>query len=161
MLAGLETGWLVNYNGNQKVLKNEEPVLRKIEFRPAQIKQLSYESIHHPHHIVRRRMQALLLKSQGVLHKEIAKILEISETTLRTYFDLYLSGGVERLKLLHYQGQPSQLHPKKDEIVAALEAEPPATLKEAQAIIKEVTGLERSLTQIGQFLKKTRLSGAR
>ncbi len=91
----------------------------------------------------------------------MAKILDISETTLRTYFDLYLSGGLEALKALSYQGQPSQLHQKKDEIVTALEAEPPATMKEAQAIIKAVTGLERSLPQVSQFLKKTRLSGAK
>lgn len=135
--------------------------MRKIEFTAAAIKQLSYESVHHQHHIVRRRMQALLLKSQGVLHQEIAEILDISETTVRRYFDLYLTGGVEALKTLHYQGQPSQLHQKRDEIVMALEADPPATLKESQAIIKAVTGLERSLPQISEFLKKTRLSAAK
>jgi len=135
--------------------------LRKIEFTLAEIKQLSYESIHQQHHIVRRRMQALLLKSQGVLHQEIAKILEISETTVRTYLDLYLSGGVEALKTLPYQGQPSQLHQKAAEIVRALETDPPATLKEAQATIKAVTGLERSLPQISEFLKKTKLSAAK
>lgn len=135
--------------------------MRKIEFTLAEIKQLSYESIHHQHHIVRRRMQALLLKSQGVLHQEIAEILEISETTVRTYIDLYLSGGVEALKTLSYQGQPSQLHQKAAEIVRALETDPPATLKEAQATIKAVTGLERSLPQISEFLKKTKLSAAK
>ena len=135
--------------------------MRKIEFTSAVIKQLSYESIHHQHHIVRRRMQVLLLKSQGVLHKEIAEILDISETTVRTYLDLYLSGGLEALKCLHYQGQPSQLHHQKDEIVLALEADPPATMKEAQATIKAVTSLERSLPQVSEFLKKTRLSGAK
>ena len=128
--------------------------MRKIEFTLAEIRQLSYESIHHQHHIVRRRMQALLLKSQGVRHQEIAEILDISDTTVRTYFDLYLSGGLEALKTLHYQSQPSQLHQRADEIVMALEANPPATIKEAQAIIKAVTGLERSLPQISEFLKK-------
>ena len=135
--------------------------MRKIEFTLAEIKQLSYESIHHQHYIVRRRMQALLLKSQGVRHQEIAEILEISETTVRTYIDLYLTGGVEALKSLHYQGQPSQLHQQADEIVRALEADPPATMKEAQATIKAVTGLERSLPQISEFLKKTKLSAAK
>ena len=43
----------------------------------------------------------------------------------------------------------------------ALEADPPATMKEAQATIKAVTGLERSLPQISEFLKKTRLSAAK
>jgi len=42
--------------------------MRKIEFTREEIKQLSYESIYHEHHMVRRRMQALLLKSQDLLH---------------------------------------------------------------------------------------------
>ena len=83
--------------------------MRKIEFTQEQIKELSYENIHHKHHLVRRWMQALLLKSQGLLHKEIIEILGISETTLQEYFDLYLGGGVEALKELHYQGKASFL----------------------------------------------------
>jgi len=106
-------------------------------------------------------MQALLLKSQGVRHQDIAEILGISGTTLREYFDLYLAGGVEALKELHYQGKANLLVEKKDEIITALEADPPATYKEAQAKIKEVTGLERSLPQVREFLKKTNLSVAK
>nr|MBC8249577.1 helix-turn-helix domain-containing protein [Anaerolineales bacterium] len=89
--------------------------MRKIEFTEEEIKQLSYESIHHEHHIVRRRMQALLLKSQGLRHHKIAAILDISETTLREYLDLYLDGGIEALKELHYQGKANLLRERKDE----------------------------------------------
>ena len=135
--------------------------MRKIEFTQEQIKQLSYESIHHEHYIVRRRMQALLLKSQGLLHKDIVEILDISETTLREYLDLYLAGGLDALKELPYQGKANLLGEKKDEIIAALEANPPATYKEAQAKIKEVTGLERSVPQVREFLKKTNLNVAK
>lgn len=135
--------------------------MRKIEFNQEQIKQLSYESIHHEHHLVRRRMQALLLKSQGLRHKEIVEILSISETTLREYLDLYLAGGVEALKELHYQGKANKLAERKDEIIATLEANPPATYKEAQAKIKEVTGLQRSVPQVREFLKKTGLTVAK
>ena len=135
--------------------------MRKIEFSQEQIKQLSYESIHQEHYLVRRRMQALLLKSQGLRHKDIVEILSISETTLREYLDLYLAGGVEALKELHYQGKANLLAEKKAEIIAALEANPPATYKEAQAKIKEVTGLQRSVPQGREFLKKTSLTVAK
>jgi hypothetical protein len=47
------------------------------------------------------------------------------------------------------------------EIIAALEANPPATYKEAQARIKAVTGLQRSLPQVREFLKKTSLFAAK
>lgn len=128
--------------------------MRQIRFSQDDIKQLSYQSIHHPHRLVRRRMQSLLLKSQGVAHQEIGLYLNISQTTLRKYFDLYLSGGVEALQQLHYQGKTNHLLQQKEVIVAALEVNPPTTLKQAQAIIKEVTGLERSLPQVRAFLKK-------
>ena len=131
--------------------------MRRIEFTQEQIKELSYESIHHKHHIVRRRMQALLLKSQGLQHKEIVEILSISETTLREYFDLYLEGDLETLKELHYQGKANRLREKKEEIIAELEANPPATYKEVQAKIKAVTGLERSVPQVREFLKENKL----
>lgn len=135
--------------------------MRHIEFSQDDIKQLSYESVHHAHPLVRRRMQALLFKAQGMAHKEIGLYLDISQTTLRKYFDLYLSGGVAALKQLHYQGKTNHLLQQKEVIVAAMEANPPSTLKQAQAIIKEATGLERSLPQVREFLKKTKLSGAK
>ena len=135
--------------------------MRQIGFSQDDIKQLSYQSIHHPHPMVRRRMQALLLKSQGVPHKEIGLYLNISQTTLRKYFDLYLSDGVAALQQLHYQGKTNHLLQQQEVIVAAMEANPPTTLKQAQAIIKDATGLERSLPQVRAFLKKTNLSAAK
>jgi len=42
-----------------------------------------------------------------------------------------------------------------------LEANPPATRKEAQARIKALTGIQRSLPQVGEFLKKTGFSVGR
>jgi transposase len=129
--------------------------MRKIEFSPDGIKQLRGESNLHPHHLVRRRMRALLLKSEGLAHGQIGHILGISQPTLRAYFDLYLQGGVETLKQLNYQGKANLLLDHKDEIISALEAEPPATLKQAQARIEAVTGLQRSLPQVREFLKKT------
>ncbi len=87
--------------------------MRKIEFSQEEIKQLSYESMYHEHHMVRRRMLALLLKSQGLLHKEIADILSINESTLREYLDLYMEGGIDAVKELHYQGKANLLCEKK------------------------------------------------
>lgn len=129
--------------------------MRKIEFSPADLNQLREGSKLHPHHLVRRRMLALLLKSEGLSHGQIGRILGISQPTLRSYFDLYQQGGVSALKPLNYQGKANLLLERKEEIIDALEADPPATLKQAQARIKAATGLERSLPQVGEFLKKT------
>jgi transposase len=135
--------------------------VRQIGFSQDDIKKLSQACIHHKHPMVRRRMQALLLKSLGVSHKEIGIYLNLSQTTLRKYFDLYVSGGLEALKQLHYQGKPNQLLQQQETIIAAMQANPPATLKQAQAIIKQVTGLDRSLTQVSEFLKKRNLNSTK
>jgi transposase len=133
--------------------------MRRIEFTKEEIAQLKHESIYHEHALVRRRMQALLLKSEGLPHAKIGELLDICPTTLRKYFDLFLNSEaarrVEALKELNYKGKPNRLMEKKAEIVAHLEKSPPATQKEAQARIKELTGLQRSLPQVREFLKKT------
>jgi transposase len=135
--------------------------VRQINFSQEDINQLSYESINHEHSIVRRRMKVLLLKAQGVSHGEIGTELNISQTTVRNYFDLYVDGGLEALRQLHYQGRPNHLIKQQETIIAAIEATQPVTLKHAQIVIKQVTGLDRSLTQISEFLKKVDCSPSR
>ncbi len=134
--------------------------MRRIKFTEEEIAELAYESIYHKHPIVRRRMQALHLKAQGIPHAKIGEMLSICPTTLRKYFGAFLSasaeeGRVAALKELNYKGKPNRLMEKRDEIVSNLEKNPPATRKEAQARIKALTGIQRSLPQVGEFLKKT------
>ncbi len=133
--------------------------MRQIKFTAEEIAKLRHESIYHKHVLVRRRAQALLLKSEGMPHAQISERLCICPTTLRKYFDIYLNGSdavrVEALKKLNYKGKPNRMMEKRVEIVADLEKNPPATQKEAQSRIKELTGIERSLPQVREFLKKT------
>ena len=139
--------------------------MRQIKFTKEEIARLKYESIYHKHALVRRRMQALLLKAEGMAHAKIGEILGICPTTLRKYFDAFLNSAeanrVEALKELKYKGKPNRLMEKKDEIIAYLEENPPATQKEAQSKIKELTGIQRSLPQVGKFLKKAGFVAAR
>jgi transposase len=131
--------------------------MRHIDYPKEDVKQFTYYSIYHEHPIVRRRMLVNLLKSQGLPHGQIAKIAGISGTTLRAYLDLYVTGGIDALKQLNYVGKPNELRAQKEKIIAALEKNPPATLKEAQATIQEVTGLQRSLTQVSEFLREHKI----
>ena len=70
----------------------------KIEFTAAEIKALHYERFHHPHPRVRLKMEVLWLKSQGLPHKEIARLTCIGHTALRGYLQEYLTGGIDKLK---------------------------------------------------------------
>lgn len=139
--------------------------MRRIKFTEEEITQLRYESLYHKHALVRRRTQALLLKAEGLPHAKIGERVSICPTTLRKYFDTFLNAAetrrVEALKELNYKGKPNRLMEKKDEIIAHLEKEPPATHKEAQARIKELTGIQRSLPQVREFLKKAGFAAER
>jgi hypothetical protein len=81
----------------------------QLEFPPAIQEALNYERYHHPIPLVQRRMEALWLKSHRLPHGQIAQLVNITETTLRDYCQLYLEGGVERLKEVAIQGPESVL----------------------------------------------------
>jgi len=42
----------------------------QINFSPEEIESLKYERYHHPHPHVQKKMEALYLKSQGIIHAE-------------------------------------------------------------------------------------------
>jgi transposase len=130
----------------------------QLEFPPALQEALNSERYHHPLPLVQRRMEALWLKSHGLPHGQIAQLVNITENTLRDYFQLYLEGGVERLKEVAIQGPESALQEHYVSLEAYFRAHPRATIKEAQSKIEALTGIKRSETQVGEFLKKNSIS---
>lgn len=132
----------------------------QLEFSPAIQEALNYERYHHPLPLVQRRMEALWLKSHGLPHGQIAQLVSITENTLRDYLQLYLDGGVERLKEVAIQGPESALQEHYASLEAYFRAQPPATIKEAQNKIETLTGIKRSETQVREFLKKNSISVA-
>jgi predicted transcriptional regulator len=54
-------------------------------------------------------MEALYLKSQKYRHKEITKLLRITEPTLLSYLQDYKAGGVEKLKELTFNRPQSEM----------------------------------------------------
>src|SRR5512132_1644040 len=79
----------------------------QLEFTPEILEVLNYERYRHPIPLVQRRMEALWLKSHGLPHGQIAQLVNITENTLRDYFQLYLEGGMDRLRRLH-EARPQQ-----------------------------------------------------
>ncbi|HRE87366.1 MAG: hypothetical protein ABTS16_20120 [Candidatus Accumulibacter phosphatis] len=55
----------------------------KLTFSQAEARVLAHERFHHPHPHVRRKMEALWLKSQGLAHQEIERLAGVSGKTLR------------------------------------------------------------------------------
>jgi len=125
----------------------------RIEFTDEQLEQLRHERFAHPHPRVQKKMEALLLKSEGLPHGRIAKLLAISENTLREYFREFLEGGIGRLQEIRWTGPTSELLPFSQIIQDDFQADPPATLQEAGQRIEKLTGIRRQRSQVHDFLK--------
>jgi transposase len=127
----------------------------QIEFTSEIRETLNYERYHHPVPLVQRRMEVLWLKSHDLPHALIAKLAGVSENTIRDYFELFLAGGLEKLKEVHFYRPESELVPYAHSLEEYFRLNPPATIKEAQSEIETLTGIKRSETQVAEFLKKT------
>ena len=103
--------------------------MTRVEFTEEEIEKLRYESFHHPHPCVQLKMEALLLKSQGVPHWQICNILAITENTLRAYVQAYLEGGVEKLKELNFPCPQSELAAHAETLEGYFRQHPPAGSK--------------------------------
>ncbi len=73
-----------------------------IEFTSETLGILKKERHTHPIPLVRRRLEALWLKSRGLSNYRIASLVGIYESTLRDYFQLYQQNGIEGVKNLYF-----------------------------------------------------------
>jgi transposase len=133
---------------------------KQFEFSPEIVKEINYLRYHHLVPLVQRRMDAIRLKAYGMLHKEIAEVIGISENTLRDYFELYEQGGIEKLKEINYYQPESELKEHIVSLETYFQEHPPATIKQAQHDVEVLTGVVRSEKQIREFLKKNLISVA-
>ena len=123
-----------------------------VDFSQQDIKKIAYLRYHHPHPRVRRKMEALWLKSQRLPHKEICRLVAISHNTLCSYLKTFNSGGVEKLKEINFYTPKSELEEHTEKLTAYFRRHPPASIKEAMAKIEELTGIKRSESSIGKFM---------
>ena len=124
----------------------------RIEFSEQDLKQIRQLRYQHAHPRVRRRMEALWLKSQGLEHQEICRLAGLSGNTLRKYLRLFQAGGIKKLRELNFYAPASELERHCYQLETYFRAHPPATLNEAAAKIEELTGLKRSPSAVGRFL---------
>ena len=125
----------------------------KINFSETDIEQLKFERYHHPHLRVQRKMEALLLKSQGLAHKDIAFITGVCPNTLRTYLRDYQMGGIDKLKKINFYQPESELKQYTSSLEEYFQTNPVASINEASSKIEELTDIKRSPTRVCKFLK--------
>jgi len=111
------------------------------------------ERYEHIHPRVCQRMDALHLKSKKLPNNQICDILGVCPNTLLGYFRMYIKGGVDELRKLNFNRPQSQLVDYKDSLEKYFTDNPPSSISETAAKIKELTGIERKETQVRKFLK--------
>jgi len=134
------------------LVKKGRVIMMRIEFTQHEIDQLECERYNHPHSRVQRKMEVLYLKSHDLPHKTIKEICNISSVTLVEYLKQYIKGGIEELKLRKHQGKPNELEEHAESLEEYFAENPPHSLKEAAAVIKSRTGVNRKSTQVREFL---------
>src|SRR5207248_7682726 len=125
-----------------------------LSFTEEDVQELDYQRYHHPHPRVQRKMEAVLLKAKGVPHHQIASCVGVCENSVRSYLEQYQTGGIEALKRLQFRRPISEMEAHHDTLEAYFREHPPASIPQAVKLIEQLTGLKRSPTQVGIFLKK-------
>ena len=124
-----------------------------VEFSEQDLKIIDNERYNHPVPRVQRRMEVLWLKSQGLPHKQIAKLAGVCDSSVTNYLRLYQKGGLDEVRKVSFYRPKSELEKHFDSIEEYFREHPVATIKEAVAKIEELTGIHRSETQVRKFLK--------
>jgi transposase len=130
----------------------------QLKFTLEQITEIRYQRYNHLVPLVQRRMEALLLKAHNLSPEQIEEIVGVSGNTIREYYELYQLGGIEKLKEINYYKPEGELVKHIVSLEAYFRENPPASIKEAQKEIEEITGVKRSETQVREFLKKNSIS---
>ncbi|MFM8444446.1 MAG: hypothetical protein ACKN9W_14065 [Methylococcus sp.] len=95
----------------------------QLEFTTEVIDQLRHEKRYHPPPHVRKKMEALCLKSQGMPHHQICQLVGMyGRATLVRYFREYQEGGLVRLQKLNFRRPESILMQHRDKIEEAISA---------------------------------------
>lgn len=133
----------------------------RIRFTEEALDRLRYERFHHPHPRVQQKMEALILKAEGIPHQSIARIVGVSENTIRCYFEEYAANGIAALLTLHFRRPQSALDAHASTVEEHFKTDPPTTIAHACTEIERLTGIKRSPTQVRKFLKRVGLKRLR
>lgn len=130
----------------------------QIAFSQEDIATLFRERYTHPHPRVQRRMEAMYLKSQGVPHGEIRRLVKVSTAGLTQWIRAYQKGGINALRQLHWKGRDGSLTPHRATIEDYLKKNPPTSVNDACTKIEKLTGIRRGVTPVRNFLKSIGMS---
>ena len=111
------------------------------------------ERYSHPDLHVRKKMLVLWSVHSGLTRFQAGQVAGVGRATVQRYLAAYRDGGLDGLRHWGVVGPVSELAAFSEKIKASLNQTPVRTIAEAADRIKQITGLERGLTQTRVFLK--------
>jgi len=126
---------------------------RSINLPAAERSIVAAERYSHPELPVRRKMLVLWSVHMGLTQRQAGDVASVGRATVQRYLAAYHDGGLDGLRRWNVVGPVSALADHADKIKASLNETPVRTIAEAAERIKQLTGLDRGLTQTRVFLK--------
>ncbi len=127
----------------------------EIKLTEEELKIIKREMKKNPNEKVRNKSKVLYLRYYGYTEREIVNKVDVSLCTALKYIKAFINNGINSIYTTGYKGQPSKLNKYKDKIIEEFKKNPPATRAEAVIKVKELYGIDTSITAMGNFLKKT------
>jgi transposase len=132
--------------------------MRNITFSEADVQAIAHERFHHPDPRVQRSMEILWAKHLGFTHDWIAAVADVSRSTVQRCLTAYVQGGLERIRDVPTKTPRGELDAHRVSLAETLKAQPVRSVKHAQHLIEERTGIRRGLTQVRLFLHRLGLA---
>jgi transposase len=126
--------------------------MHAITFSESDLQAIAHERYHHPEPRVQRHLEILWLKHHGLDHERIVTLAGCSRGTVQRTLRAYRDGGLERIRQLRTKQGHRELDEHRLCLEEVFQARPPRSVKEAQHLIEQHTGVRRGLTQVRHFL---------
>jgi transposase len=128
--------------------------MRSILFTEEDLRDIAHERYHHPDPHVQRQLEVLWLKHHGETHERIAVLAGVSRSSVQRTLSTFLSGGLTEIRRCRHTGQRSVLEEHRLSLDEYFGQHPPRSVRHAQEIIQQRTGIRRGLTQVRCFLRR-------
>jgi transposase len=135
--------------------------MQRITFSANDITAIAFERYHHPEPFVQRKLEVLWLKHQGQTHDDIARLAGVSRSSVQRWLAEFRRGGLAAIRRYPWKGRRGVLDNHRPALEDYFRQHPPRSVKEAQQVIAQRTGIRRGQTQVRRFLHRLGLQPRR
>jgi transposase len=139
----------------------EDSAMQHLTFTADDLSTIAFERYHHPEPFVQRKLEVLWLKSQGLTHPAIARLAGVSRSSVQRYLHEFRTGGLDAIRRYPWKGQRGALDSHRASLEEYFRQHPPRSVRQAQHLIEERTGIRRGATQVRRFLRRLGLAPRR